>query len=359
MLKIREKYKYAVVSPTSMGVRMTPENRQPVQTSCNYFMQATSAETNVLNIPSALGMNTLALTAFVKGSPIAAFIKNQLSARHISWLGPEIDQGGPWGYRHQFNIADTGFGARGPVVANDRAGEVGRILEASFYDLEEIFAHEGAAVLHISGLIAALSPKTSALCEELARCAKQHGTAVCFDMNYRASFWAGREAELRKTFESLADTADILVGADLAAYDYDLKRLESGPTGETVEARMEFFEQLLDRIKLRCPNASVSVMSYREVINANRHVFGSIMDMNGARYTAWPREIEVLDRIGGGDAFLGGLIYALLKGYPAEKCLSLAWAAGALAVTEIYDYANPTGEEQLMSIWSGNAKVRR
>ena len=225
MFNVKQGYKYAVVSPTSMGVRITPENRQPVHTSVNYFMQATSAETNVLNIPASLSMNTLALTAFVKDSPIASFIKSQLGARHINYVGPEIEQGGPWGYRHQFNIADTGFGARGPVVTNDRAGEVGRILKTSFYDLEEIFKKDGAAILHISGLIAALSPETAVLCTELAKYAKDNGTLLCFDMNYRPSFWQGREKELRLTFEQLASMSDILIGAELLAYDFNLERV--------------------------------------------------------------------------------------------------------------------------------------
>ncbi len=359
MLKLKENCRWAAVSPSSMGVRITPAERQTVPVSDTFFMQATSAETNVLNVLSALGEETLVLTAFVEESPIAAFIRRRLRERGIDCRGPELPQGGPWGYRHQFNIADAGFGVRGPVVGNDRAGEVGRELESRFYDLEEIFAKEGAAILHLSGLIAALSEKTSALCVELARAAKQHGTAVCFDMNYRASFWEGREKELRARFEELASLSDVLAGADLAACGYDLNEVERGPAGDTVEARMEDFGRRLDRVRAACPQAAVTVMNYREVLSANRHVFGAVMDYEGRRYTAWPREIEVLDRVGGGDGFLGGLLYGLLKSREPEDCLALGWAAGALAVTERTDYATPESEAQLMRIWGGNAKIRR
>ena len=93
-----------------------------------FYLQATSAESNVLNVASSLGNECLVLTKFVKGSPIAQFIKNDLRSRNINFEGAEVDQGGPWGYRHQFNIADSGFGLRAPRVWNDRAGEVGRTM---------------------------------------------------------------------------------------------------------------------------------------------------------------------------------------------------------------------------------------
>ena len=119
---------YAVACVTSMGVRITPPDRMAVHNSDLFRLQATSAETNVLNVASSLGQECLALTKFVKGSPIAEFIKRQLRARNIRYEGVEVEQGGPWGYRHQFNIADSGFGMRAPRVWNDRAGEVGRTL---------------------------------------------------------------------------------------------------------------------------------------------------------------------------------------------------------------------------------------
>ncbi|MDD4311051.1 MAG: sugar kinase, partial [Eubacteriales bacterium] len=120
--------RYAIACPTSMGVRMTPENRQSVQTSHLFYMQSTSAESNVLNISSSLGRECLVLTKFIEGSPVSLFIQSELRARNIRYEGVSVPQGGPWGYRHQFNIADSGFGLRGPRVWNDRAGEVGRTL---------------------------------------------------------------------------------------------------------------------------------------------------------------------------------------------------------------------------------------
>jgi 2-dehydro-3-deoxygluconokinase len=127
-IELRKNFTWALVVPTSMGVRITPLNGQPVHCSDTFHMQATSAETNVVSVSSSLGLPVKILTTFVKDSPIARFIKDNLSLRHIAYEGVELEQGGPWGYRHQFNIADSGYGSRGPRVHNDRAGEVGRTL---------------------------------------------------------------------------------------------------------------------------------------------------------------------------------------------------------------------------------------
>lgn len=234
-LELRKEYTYALVVPTSIGVRITPVNGQPVHSSDTFIMQATSAETNVASISAYLGLPVKVLTTFVKGSPIARFIKNNLRSRNMEFEGREVDQGGPWGYRHQFNIADSGYGSRGPVVQNDRAGEVGRTLNVKDFDLDRIFNKEGVQVLHLSGLIAALSPETSEFCLELARTAKKYGTKISFDLNYRATFWKGREKELRAAFSEIASVSDILVGNE---EDFQLCLGVEGPEagGKDIEA---------------------------------------------------------------------------------------------------------------------------
>jgi 2-dehydro-3-deoxygluconokinase len=211
-LTIKPDAKWSLLVPTSMGIRITPEQGQPVHTSSSFTLQVTSAETNVASIPSYLGMPVKVLTTFVKDSPIAKRIQDNLRSRRMNYEGPEIEQGDPWGYRHQINIADSGYGTRGPRVFNDRAGEVGRTLNAADFDLERIFGEEGVGIVHMSGLIAALSPETSRFCLEIARAAKRHGSAISFDLNYRASFWKGREDELAEVFREIASEADILVG---------------------------------------------------------------------------------------------------------------------------------------------------
>jgi 2-dehydro-3-deoxygluconokinase len=357
-LQLKKDFRYSMVVPTSMGVRITPVNGQPVHSSTLFEMQATSAETNVASISSYLGLPVKVLTTFVKDSPIACFIKNNLRSRNMDFEGVEVAQGGPWGYRHQFNIADSGFGTRGPRVQNDRAGEVGRTLNLGDFDLDRIFGSEGVQIVHLSGLIGALSPETSNFCLEIARQAKKYGTLISFDLNYRASFWKGREQELRSIFTEIASVADILIGNE---EDFQLCLGIEGPEagGREISAGIDGFKEMIGRVKMSFPNASVFATTLRQVISANEHLWGAIMLEGETWHVIEPRKINVLDRIGGGDGFVGGLLYGILKGWEPEKWPQFGWATGALATTFLTDYAQPADEEMVWSIWKGNARVKR
>jgi 2-dehydro-3-deoxygluconokinase len=341
-----------------MGVRITPQNGQPVHCSDTFTMQVTSAESNVGSISSFLGLPVKILTNFVKGSPIADMIKSNLKSRHMDFEGKDVPQGGPWGYRHQFNIADSGYGSRGPRVHNDRAGEVGRLLSVDDFDLDRIFGEEGAQMVHMSGLIAALSPETGKFCLELARAAKKYGTRISFDMNYRATFWKGREKELREIFSEIASIADVLEGNE---EDFQLCLGIEGPEagGKDIAAKIENFKGMIGRVRSAYPHASVYATTLRQVVDVNNHLWGAIMLAGDTWHVVEPRPIGVLDRIGGGDGFVGGLLYGILRDWEPEKWLQFAWATGAMATTFLTDYAQPADEEQVWSIWEGNARVKR
>jgi len=352
------KSRYAIACVTSMGVRITPADRMAVHNSNEFLLQATSAETNVLNVASSLGMPCLAMTKFVEDSPIAAFIRSQLRARNIDCVGKEVPQGGPWGYRHQFNIADSGFGLRAPRVWNDRAGEVGRTLSADDFDLDTVFSKDGVGILHLSGLIAAMSHETTETCLRLAEAAKESGALVSFDLNYRASFWKGREDELRAAFHRIASLADILVGNE---EDFQLCLGFKGPEagGKELASKIESFKTMIMQVKEKYPNARMFATTLRQVISANEHLWGAIMLADDRWYIEDPRPIPVMDRIGGGDGFTGGVLYGVLQGWEAEKCLQFGWATGVLAVSSLNDYAEPADEKQVWDIYAGNARVQR
>ena len=357
-IQLKTDCKYALLVPTSMGLRLTPGNGQPVQCSDSFTLQATSAETNVASISSYLGLPVKVLTAFVKGSPFASFIKSNLRARGMDFEGPEREQGGPWGYRHQINIADSGYGSRGPRVWNDRAGEVGCTLDAADFDLERIFGKEGVQIVHLSGLIGALSPQTGRFCLEIARAAKKYGTRISFDLNYRASFWKGREQELHDIFSEIASCADILIGNE---EDFQLCLGIEGPEagGKDIASKIDGFKEMIRRVRESYPQAKVFATTLRQVNNTNSHNWGAILLEGEEWQVIMPREIHVLDRIGGGDGFVGGLLYGILKGWDAESCARFGWASGALATTFLTDYAQPADEEQVWSVWQGNARVKR
>jgi 2-dehydro-3-deoxygluconokinase len=276
----------------------------------------------------------------------------------MDFEGPEFEQETPWGVRHQINMADSGWGSRGPRVQNDRAGEVGRKLNVKYFDLNRIFAQEGAKIVHMSGLIAALSEDTSQFCVEIARAAKQHGARISFDLNHRASFWRGREAELSAAFQEIASLSDILIGNE---EDFQLCLDIEGPEagGKEIGAKIEGFKEMIKRVKAEYPKAELFATTLREVASANSHMWGAIVSSGDDYHVVEPRQIGVLDRIGGGDGFVGGLLYGVLKGWDAERCTHFGWATGALAATMLTDYGQPADEDQVWSIWEGNARVKR
>jgi 2-dehydro-3-deoxygluconokinase len=243
-------------------------------------------------------------------------------------------------------------------VHNDRAGEIGRILNVKDFDLNRLFVTEGVQILHLSGLIGALSPETGTFCLELARSAKKAGTLISFDLNFRASFWKGRDKELRAIFSEIATLSDILVGNE---EDFQLCLGIKGPEegGKDLAGQIESFKEMIKRVKETYPGASVFATTLRQVVSVNSHLWGSLMLHGNDWNVIEPRQIDVLDRIGGGDGFVGGMLYAILKGWEPEKWIQFGWAAGALATTSLTDYALPADEEQLWSIWKGNARVKR
>ena len=362
-MKLRENAKYDLMTVTSMGLRITPANRMPVTTSRLYEMQVTSAESNVLNISASLGKRTKVLTRFVADSPISFFIKSELRRRNIEYEGVDVPQGDPWGYRHQINIADSGYGFRAPHVLNDRAGEVGRTIQATDFDLAQIFERDGCLILHLSGLVAALSPESTEACLQIARFAKKSGTAISFDLNHRASFWKNREEELLASFREIAGLADILIGNE---EDYQLALGIEGPppgdevSGETDEAiKMEAFRDMIDRASKEFPNVEVFATTLRHVLNANEHAWGALLRAQGEWFEEEPKNIQIMDRIGGGDGFVGGLLYSINSEWEPQKWVQFAWATGAMASSVTDDYATPINEGQVWSIYEGNARVQR
>ena len=235
---------------------------------------------------------------------------------------------------------------------------MGRTLNVKDFDLERIFCQEGVQIVHLSGLIGALSAETSRFCLDIARTAKKHGTKISFDPNYRASFWKGREKELHEIFHEIAGISDILIGNE---EDYQLALGIKGPEagGKDITAKIDGFKEMVRRVKAAYPNAQVFANTLREVEHTNSHDWGAIMLEGDNWHVVEPRTIHVLDRIGGGDGFVGGMLYAILKGWEPEKWIQFGWATGALATTLLTDYVQPADEEQVWSVWMGNARVKR
>ena len=166
------------------------------------------------------------------------------------------------------------------------------------------------------------------------------------------------ELKFFEIFSEIAGKADILVGNE---EDFQLCLGIEGPKegGEGLEGKIESFKEMIGRVKKAYPGASVFATTLREVVSANLHKWGAIVRAGNDWHVIKPREIGVLDRIGGGDGFVGGLLYGVLKGWDIEKCAQFGWASGALAATLLTDYAQPADEDQVWSVWEGNARVKR
>lgn len=181
---------------------------------------------------------------------------------------------------------------------------------------------------------------------------------MSFDLNYRATFWKGREAELRQAFHEIAASADILVGNE---EDFQLCLGFRGPEagGRDLKAKIASFQQMITEVQAKYTNAEVFATTLREVRSANQNDWGAILLAGGQWYVEEPRPIDILDRIGGGDGFTGGLLYGVLRGWEPEKWLQFGWATGALAAASLNDYAEPADEAQVWAIHAGNARVQR
>ena len=152
--------------------------------------------------------------------------------------------------------------------------------------------------------------------------------------------------------------SDILIGNE---EDFQLCLGIKGPAegGKGLENAIDSFKEMIRNAQTTFPNVSVFGNTLREVVSANEHLWGAIVYNGKDWQVIKPRPIYVLDRIGGGDGFVGGLLYGILKGWNIEQCTQFAWASGALATTFLTDYAQPADEEQIWSIWEGNARVKR
>ena len=203
-----------------------------------------------------------------------------------------------------------------------------------------------------------MSPETTECCLALARAAHDYGTIVSFDLNYRATFWQGREEELSKAFSELASLADILIGNE---EDFQLCLGFTGPEagGKELSAKIDSFKAMISQVRAKYPNAQMFATTLRQVISANEHLWGAILLDGDDWYVEQPRPINILDRIGGGDGFSGGLLYGVLNCWEPEKCLQFGWASGVLAVSSLNDYAEPADEKQIWDIYKGNARVQR
>jgi 2-dehydro-3-deoxygluconokinase len=254
--------------------------------------------------------------------------------------------------------SDRGYGVRGPVVFYNRCNEAAAQLKPGDFDWAGIFK-QGVRWFHSGGIFAALSDTTAELIIEAMQAARQHGAVVSFDLNYREKLWSASGGLGRATsvLSRIVEHVDVLVGNE-----EDLQKGLGIPGPEVASASKldpTVFFGMIERVVGRFPRIKIVATTMREVHSTNRHTWGAVAWMNGQQFVPSTCELDVHDRVGGGDGFAAGLVYGLLSGEPPEEAVRLGWAHGALITTFPGDTTMATLEQVRAFAKGGSARIQR
>jgi 2-dehydro-3-deoxygluconokinase len=330
----------------------------PFRAARSFDVHVSGGEYNVAaGLSSCFGKNTGIATAMVD-YPIGELVQTQVRAMGVTPFYKWFEHDGVRGPNIATVYSDLGYGVRPPVVFYNRSNEAGALLKPGDFDWAGMF-DRGVRWFHSGGIFASLSETTAPLIIEGMEAAKAAGTVTSFDLNYRAKLWAsaGGAARGQKVMSRIADHLDALFGNE-----EDLQK-GLGIPGQDVAAKSgldpETFFKLIERVVERHPNIKVVATTLREVHSANRHDWAAVLWLDGMQYVSPTRELDVLDRIGGGDGFAAGLIYGLLSGRSPEESLRLGWAHGALLTTFRGDVTMARLHEVEALAQGGTARVQR
>jgi 2-dehydro-3-deoxygluconokinase len=321
-------------------------------------VQVSGGEYNVAaNLSDCFRQRTGVATAMVDNG-IGELVENRVRETGVTPFYKRFKHDGVRGPNIATVYSDRGYGVRPPVVFYNRANEAGAMLKPGDFDWAGIFAG-GVRWFHSGGIFAALSETTSELIIEGMQAAKKAGAIVSFDLNYRAKLWAsvGGPKQAQKVLRRVVDNVDALIGNE-----EDLQH-SLGIAGPEVASKSQLdpdaFFKMIDRVIEQHPNIKMVATTLREVHSTNRHDWAAVLWLDGKQYISPTRQLDVIDRIGGGDGFAAGLIYGLLAGRAPEEALRLGWAHGALLTTFPGDVTMAKLEEVEALAKGGSARVQR
>jgi 2-dehydro-3-deoxygluconokinase len=329
------------------------------------FRKARAAEIHVsggeynvaANLSDCFGLRTAIATAMVN-YPIGELIQSRVRETGVTPFYKWFEHDGVRGPNMATVYSDRGYGARAPVVFYNRSNEAGALLKPGDFDWAGICAR-GVRWFHSGGIFASLSTTTAPLIIEGMKAAKAAGSITSFDLNYRAKLWAsaGGEARGQQVIREIAGGLDALFGNE-----EDLQK-GLGIAGPEVAAKSKLdpdtFFSLIERVVEQHPNIKLVATTLREVHSTNRHDWSAVLWLDRHRYVAPTLQLDVLDRIGGGDGFAAGLIYGLISGRSPEESLRLGWAHGALLTTFPGDVTMAKLPEVEALAKGGSARVQR
>jgi 2-dehydro-3-deoxygluconokinase len=309
------------------------------------------------NLSDCFGMKTGVASAMVD-YPVGDMIAERVRAMGVKPFYKHFKHNGVNGPNMATVYSDQGLGVRGPVVFYNRANEAAAQLKPGDFDWKAIFAN-GVRWFHSGGIFAALSETTGEVIVDAMTAAKAAGAVTSFDLNYRAKLWNiwGGEQRAVEVLDRIVRHADVLVGNE-----EDLQK-GLGIHGQDVESKGKLdpsaFFGMMDQVTKKHPQVKVVATTLREVHSTNRHSWSAVAWMNGQTYSAPTAELDVYDRVGGGDGFASGLFYGLLKGESPEQAVRLGWAHGALLTTFPGDTTMASVEQVVSLAQGGSARIQR
>jgi 2-dehydro-3-deoxygluconokinase len=330
----------------------------PFHKATEWRVHPSGGEYNVAaNLANCFGMKTGIVSAMVD-YPIGRLIDERVRMMGVKSFYKHFEHNGVDGPNMATIYSDRGLGVRAPVVFYNRANEAAAQLKPGDFDWDAILAG-GVRWLHSGGIFAALSETTGELIIEGMQAARKAGAIVSFDLNYRGKLWGvwGGLERARNVIGRIVENVDVLVGNE-----EDLQ-LGLGIRGPEIEARSELdpgmFFGMIDQVVDKYPQVKVVATTLREVHSANRHSWGAVAWIDGNTYTSPFAELDVYDRVGGGDGFASGLIYGLLAGEEPQEAVNLGWAHGALITTFPGDTTMASLEQVRAFAGGGSARIQR
>jgi 2-dehydro-3-deoxygluconokinase len=330
----------------------------PFRKATECQIHVSGGEFNVAaNLSDCFRMKT-AIASAMSDYPIGDLIAERVRAMGVKPYYRHFKHNGVTGPNMATVYSDRGLGLRAPVVFYNRSNEAAAQLKPGDFDWKAIFAG-GVRWVHSGGIFAALSPTTAPLAAEMMKEAKAAGATTSFDLNFREKLWNihGGADKAVETIAKIVENVDVLVGNE-----EDLQK-GLGIPGPEVTAKSKLdpsvFFGMIDQVTKKHPKVKAVATTLREVHSTNRHSWSAVAWIDGKTYTAPTAELEVYDRVGGGDGFAAGFIYGLLTGEAPEEAIKLGWAHGALLTTFPGDTTMATVDQVRAFAKGGSARIQR
>jgi 2-dehydro-3-deoxygluconokinase len=330
----------------------------PFRKATHCDIHVSGGEFNVsANLADCFRLNTGVASAMVD-YPIGDLIAERVRAMGVRPFYKRFKHDGVRGPNMATVYSDRGQGVRAPVVFYNRSNEAAGQLKPGDFNWKEIFA-PGVRWFHSGGIFAALSETTGELIVEAMQAAKAAGAVTSFDLNYRQKLWDiwGGHAKAVDVLGRIVKNVDVIVGNE-----EDLQK-GLGIEGQDVESKSKLdpsaFFAVIDKAVKKFPNVKGVATTLREVHSTNRHTWGAVAWLNGKTYQSPMAELDVIDRVGGGDGYAAGFIYGLLTGVSEQEAVNLGWAHGALLTTFPGDTTMATVEQVKAFAKGGSARIQR